>query len=361
MKVPCVFLKPIEIGAWIWKMIHLSKKIVCMMMTAVVVLALFSHLHLAFADTATDVWDGTSVAKGFASGSGTAEDPFIIRTAAQLMYFRNHVNATKNAYQGKHILLDADIDLNHKTFGDPIGSDTRPFYGHFDGNGHRVINMKMESGVYFVGLFGYVVEATIENVTIENSLVKATAANANAGALVGQGYGCRISNCHNINTSVTKEDGTTRQNGVGGLIGLVGDNGSGSSLKNSIIENCTNSGNIRGYIRAGGIWGCSVGSTQTIACTNTGNITGVDEAAGGIGGYDYGTGVITKCANKQGNIKAVSTAGGIVGYAQYTQISRCYNTGSVTASGSCAGGICGSANFSKSQQSPSKIATIPAP
>ena len=65
--------------------------------------------------TTADVWDGEAVAEGFASGEGTEEDPYIIETAAQLVYFRNQVDAG-TTYEGKFIKLTTDIDLDKKLF-----------------------------------------------------------------------------------------------------------------------------------------------------------------------------------------------------------------------------------------------------
>ena len=53
--------------------------------------ASFSQFYAVASEA--DVWDGEAVADGFASGTGTEEDPFIINSAAQLVYFRNQVDA----------------------------------------------------------------------------------------------------------------------------------------------------------------------------------------------------------------------------------------------------------------------------
>ena len=45
------------------------------------------------------VWDGTK-ATGFARGSGTSSDPYIIETAAQLAYFQSQVNDSKVNFSG---------------------------------------------------------------------------------------------------------------------------------------------------------------------------------------------------------------------------------------------------------------------
>ena len=43
-----------------------------------------------------NAWDG-SVASGFASGNGSAQNPYVIATGAQLAYFAQSVNGGRNS------------------------------------------------------------------------------------------------------------------------------------------------------------------------------------------------------------------------------------------------------------------------
>ena len=86
-----------------------------------------STIHLQ----AMDEWDGTTIAKGFYSGTGTKTDPYRIFTASQFLYF---IQQTKdgNTFTGKYIELCNDIAFNYE----PVeGGD---FYGDFDGNDHTI-------------------------------------------------------------------------------------------------------------------------------------------------------------------------------------------------------------------------------
>lgn len=96
-----------------------------------------------------EIWDG-SVADGFASGSGTENDPFIIESASQLAYLARSVSSG-TAYKGEYIKLTNDIVLNDTSnwlsWGTAapdnswtaIGkSDEFSFCGTFDGDGHTV-------------------------------------------------------------------------------------------------------------------------------------------------------------------------------------------------------------------------------
>ena len=75
-------------------------------------LSLFSAVDLSVFAAVT-VWDG-SVADGFAGGSGTEEDPYIIMTAEQLAYFAQSVNSG-DRYYDTYIRMDSDIQLNDTT------------------------------------------------------------------------------------------------------------------------------------------------------------------------------------------------------------------------------------------------------
>ena len=81
---------------------------------------------------AQDLWNGTTIASSFHGGSGTAVDPYQIRTGAELMYFEQQINAGNN-FSGKTIRLMNDVDL-----GDKALRISQPFAGSFDGNGHFI-------------------------------------------------------------------------------------------------------------------------------------------------------------------------------------------------------------------------------
>lgn len=58
-----------------------------------------------------DVWDG-SAATGFASGTGSEANPYIISTPSQLAFLAQSVNSG-NTYSGKYIKLTSNIVLNY--------------------------------------------------------------------------------------------------------------------------------------------------------------------------------------------------------------------------------------------------------
>ena len=115
---------------------------------------------------------GTLKINPFCCGAGTKENPYLICTAAQLDSVRLYLDA--------HFKLANDIPLNdylslggagHTKWGasgwDPIGTATKPFTGSLNGDGYKITGLWINrTGDNYVGLFGYIDGATIENVGV---------------------------------------------------------------------------------------------------------------------------------------------------------------------------------------------------
>lgn len=110
----------------------------------------------------------------FASGKGTQNNPWIIKTEAQLRAFAAHVNEDES-YKDKYVALDSDITLTEAWI--PAGGRTpAAFAGHFDGRDHTISNMTVGSESapydgYFGGLFAYIEGGTVTNLNIDNAAV----------------------------------------------------------------------------------------------------------------------------------------------------------------------------------------------
>ena len=103
-----------------------------------------------------------------------------VNTAADLNALANDVNSGKDFFEGKSVVLTADIDLENQEW-TPIGSAymDHGFMGSFDGNGYAIKNLNISNitldtdGYAYAGLFG-VTEGSegnhnsIKNLTIEN-------------------------------------------------------------------------------------------------------------------------------------------------------------------------------------------------
>ncbi|MCQ2608378.1 MAG: InlB B-repeat-containing protein [Bacteroidales bacterium] len=229
-----------------------------------------------------------------------ATGEFEIGSAQDLLTFAYYVNEDEGHEDAKAILT-ADIDLKDITIV-PMGTETNPFVGSFNGAGHHISNMVIDNQTKEAqGLFGYVGDAcAISNVVIDNSCsIKAKSKSAALVGVVAGSGDITISGCSNYAT-------ITGENYMAGLVGY------NSSLTASVtIENCLNAGNVtitaaEGY--AGAI-AASLGENATIEnCLNVGTITGANTALARIN-----TGTITNCyqidtETAQANVTAVSAA-----------------------------------------------------
>lgn len=90
-------------------------------------------------------------------------------------------------------LLTTDLDFTGYNW---TATNTEPFGGLFNGNGHTIKNIKIVSAeAKGTAVFYKLKNGTIENVTFENVSLKATSANASLAGIVGQMCGGFI---HNI-------------------------------------------------------------------------------------------------------------------------------------------------------------------
>ena len=274
-------------------------------------------------------WDGESYTKPAKNGQGV----YLISSPDELMWF------DKNAAMTDSAKLLADITINEDVSGSdatsqkykwtPIGTDkTKAYTGNFDGNGHTISGLYINSTAANTGLFGYVGAAgEIKNVTISDSIITST--QNYTGAVAGDSYG-NITNCHTAAT--TRVTGT---NYVGGIVGELDSNMS--------LAQCSNAGEVQGTGTsgyAGGIAG-RVQSNASNALTdsyNTGRITGVANV-GGIAGYLYNGGGIQNVYNTGSVSASKGVAGGIVGAFRYGTLKNAYNAGLVEAS--TKGGVTG--------------------
>ena len=109
-------------------------------------------------DMSTELWDGINDKKP--AGAGTEEDPYLIYTKEELLWFENSVNTVseegvENGHESAktaHFKLMNDIDLCGYEW-EPIGNSKNAFEGHFDGNGHVIKNFHI---IHYNGGYSYV-------------------------------------------------------------------------------------------------------------------------------------------------------------------------------------------------------------
>jgi len=200
----------------------------------------------------------------YSGGSGTADDPYQIATAADLIA----LGESPEDYD-RHFVLTADIDLDPNLPGQRVfdraviaPEPEVPFTGMFDGRGHRVLNMSI-SGVRYIGLFGSVgADGEVLNLGLDRASV--AGATGSGWAPVGAGV------------SHFKEEGEY----VAGLVGLNGGH----------VTGCYCAGVVTGETNVGAIAGRNYGSV--VDCYSTGAVSGGDCIGGLVGCNEH---EITKC------------------------------------------------------------------
>ena len=217
-------------------------------------------------------------------GSGTAEDPYRITDAAELIWLRDAVNAGEANTCAK---LQQDVEYVDEVW-TPIGTSEHPYTGTFNGNGHTI---RVRLNGWGQALFGYVgagaklTDLAVTKRQSENYSISASAplARINAGTITR----CRYSG------------GMTAKDSLGGLV-------------------YTNSGTIEAcYVYAGQLNGGSRiemyygGWAGGIAYENTGTIAN---------SYFYGDMVQAQSGNTVRDI----IGWGAIAYKNSGTVSNCY-------------------------------------
>lgn len=229
----------------------------------------------------------TAGAVNFPDGNGTPENPYIISDYSDLVTLSQLIAEETDAHYAeayyrvsvKSITVDA---TGGQTF-IPIGSETKPFTGNFDGNGVIISVLTVDSNDYYVGLFGYVGAGAVIS---EVGLYKADIATNfyYAGGIAGYNAGS-ISSCF-VHGSIS---GLQR---VGGIAGYNA----------GVIENCYSSGAI-------------VPPPGSVAIKYAGGLVG-EIAAGGALRYSY---TFAEVEAEESSEAAGAVAGSSAG-----EITRCY-------------------------------------
>lgn len=157
-----------------------------------------------------------------ASGKVIENDNILrISTSDELKSFRDEVNRG-NTYKGKYVYLTNDIYLDINEEWSPIGkysteatsitdSMNTCFSGTFDGKNHYISGININSTDKAQGLFGIVLNGTIQNLGIINSTINV---NWNAGTLTGYLSNSTIKNSYsNANIQITGKN----QKNIGGI------------------------------------------------------------------------------------------------------------------------------------------------
>ena len=242
-----------------------------------------------------NAWDGKTKTEPKKDGNGV----YLIGTAAELAWFA----ATDGKSSAK---LTADIEL--------AGYDWTPlkkFYGTFDGQGHVIRNLYINSTSNTLGLISYLQGgASVTGLGITGSVTCTNNTRiAQAGGIVGYMYDkASITQCWSaVNVTSNKH--------AGGIAGYT--------AGGSIITNCYASGNItttsKNECYLGGICGSGFSNTNGATLTNCysiGDVTGTSGAASYLGGLSpdkTAAHYVDNCFYLDGTVSKESSKYGVTG------------------------------------------------
>ncbi|WP_312637291.1 GLUG motif-containing protein [Oscillibacter sp.] len=225
--------------------------------------------------------------KAFA-GDGTSENTaFEITTAAELAKLADIINndnsnTTYNASTVYYKLMN-DIDLVPYGQGYdggegwvPIGNNSNPFQGQFNGAGHTITGLFINRSADDQGLFGKI-----------------------AGGAMVKGLGM-------VGASVS---GSIY---VGGVVGRI----------DGTVLNCYSTGSVSGGRHVGGVVGWVKGTVSN--CYSTGSVSG-SNYVGGVAGYAEGSaGTVANCAALNPSVKGENGVGRVAGTVSGGQVQSNY-------------------------------------
>ena len=234
-----------------------------------------------------------------------AGNKYHISSAEDLVALANFVKNGADT-TGSIFMFDNDIDMSGVTGFEGIGTNTNAFKGTVYGNGHVVKNLKIDSTSDYQGLFGYVQQATIQDLGVVNANVTG---DSYTGILVGKAENSQISNVYTSGTVISNG------NQIGGLTG---------ELKNSTATNVYSTADVKGNENIGGLIGDSNGSIVEKAFA-TGKVTATKGQVGGLIGAMENGGTV-KNSYATGDVNGVNSVGGLVGLIEKSSITYTFDT-----------------------------------
>ena len=235
-----------------------------------------------------------------------------------------------------YILMN-DIDVSGSVSFMPIGTNSDPFTGKFDGNGYTISNITfIEPTTDYVGLFGFTDGASISNLSLKNIDLEGQDW---VGGLIGYTNNTSVSQCSVENLDAYQISGREH---TGGFVGHVKDSEISESyatsnvygtiyaggfvgrMAESKISKSYATGNVENTRRGGGFIGFMQFNSEISESYATGNATGNSYTAGFVGGIEQSK--ISK-SYATGNVESESYIGGFAGTVVDAEISECYATG----------------------------------
>ncbi|NCC25979.1 MAG: IPTL-CTERM sorting domain-containing protein [Deltaproteobacteria bacterium] len=289
-------------------------------------------------------------------------NPRQVETLSHLYWITQNPASWSDSFQ---ILADIDasdtenwgllLPSGNHTGWPPIGNETVPFTGTFDGRGHGITGIFIDRfylGVLDFGFFGFLDNASISNLKLFGVTIRGI---NGVGGLTGIAInGSEIENCHVSGTvfgayfiggligyldeSEVKESSssaacTALMVGAGGLLG---------ASSSSLLQNCVAEGPVEALFYAGGLIGIQEEGCSVERCCAFGSVNGLYGVGGLCGGMGFGR-IVDSYA--QGSATGEEAVGGLIGIiGQQCEITRCYASGYLGDCGNAAidvGGLIG--------------------
>lgn len=298
------------------------------------------------------------------SVSGTEEQKtFNVKTGTGLVAWADYV---RDGNWNTNCTLEDNVDLADTGNWEPIGNNTVPYTGTFDGNGKTVTGLAINNSsenedVSNVGMFAYN-DGIVKDLTLNGAVTNSApidsvgmVADKNGGTITGCSVSGTVSNelitgstggvvglNYGTITDCSMEDGSVTSTGtssiVGGLIGV--NSGPDVDVDNCHVSNVTVQGNI-----TGGLAGENTFSSRIAGCwVENGSVTGTSAGAGAGGVVGSNDGEIIACYHINGSVSSSRTAGGVVGTNTINgKLTACYHSGSnISGHSGLTGGVAGS-------------------
>ncbi len=294
-------------------------------------------------------------------GCGTEEKPYIIDTAEKF----NRIRLIKSE---AYYEITNDLDFSELTDYAPIGENANlPFKGHIEGNNHKILNLNFESGNKNIGILGYIKDATVKNLQLENIEINSIgtkpteiggAAGYNIGILSGYTDGSTIENIKILkNVKVGNKEATDTNTNIGGIVGYA----INTTISNIEISDIKVVANTLSSAYIGGVAG-NINSTtidraklsNVVVANEENTLQGTTQAnyrtiyAGGITAYQSGGKISNSSVSGRVivNSEAGAFAGGAVGYAAAINasevlIEHTYSTANVEVNSKSTGNVGG--------------------
>jgi len=254
-------------------------------------------------------------------GSGTENNPYLVENLDNLLWL-----STNPISWDKYFTQTGDIDAtetqnwNNGEGFSPVGISEQSFNGFYDGQNHII------DGIYInrpednhQGLFGRIEFSEVSNLEVTNVLITG---HNNCGGLAGTITG---------NSVISQCSSSGEVNGNNLVGGLVGENWIADVFNSYSVCNVTGYNYVGGLL--GHVWTCDVSF-----CYSAGSVIGFDYC-GGFAGLIQDVIVInsyTTC-----NVSGNSHIGGLIGKNHNTSVIKCYSSGFVLGN-SHTGGLIGS-------------------